>query len=267
MNLAPKAASVADTAMAAAFKRALVARAIDIKEVHKVKDADAREIFRETRWADTDGEVTCPKCKAGCPWEMKWKLGAYKCRNPACDYRFTLTAKTCFHAHKLPLQRCLVVLGAAVENGMTASRLADVMDVTYKTALSFAHTFGLPDGRRGNVKSLPLMNYPYRDRELPPVAPPPGYDLVSEINSLMPRNLYEDMRADVSQELCLAVLCGDVDRDKIKLAVPEYISRYYKMFRWKFADLSLDAIVPGTDNLTIGGTLHGDRSFEYWERR
>lgn len=258
-----EAPEASETAMAAAFARAIKARDIDIEEVPKLADQDAREIFREVRWADTDGRPTCPICSAEKPYDLPSRIGAFRCRNKACQRNFSMTSKTVFASRKTSFQNTLIVLGSHTDPTMNATRLCDVMGVSYKTALSFAHRFGLPKGRVGNLGAKRiLMSYPY----MPQQSVASGADLIMQIVAGLPPGLPPEMIEDVSQELALAVLCGDVQRDNISGAIPTYMRAYNRMFSKKYGDLSLDAPVPGTDGLTYGSQLRGESSFEYWDR-
>lgn len=251
----------AETVMAAAFRRAIEARKIDIEEVPKIADAEAREIFQLVRWADSDGRPICPACAAERPYVLPSRVGSFSCRNSNCRRTFSLTSKTIFASRKTTFQNTLIALSASIDADMNATRLCDIMGVGYKTALSFAHRFGLRDGRRNTGRRI-LMSYPYMSVQ----SIVPGADLLSEIVRHLPPGLPQEMREDVSQELVLAVLSGDVQRTNVIAAIPSYMTQYHRMFRGKYSDLSLDAMLPGFDNRTLGDTLSGENSFDYWER-
>lgn len=68
-----------------------------------------------------------------------------------------------------------------------------------------------------------------------------GADLVTTINSLVPRTMDEQYRADFCQELVLAVLSGEVALENLRLVLPQYLKEFKKHLPSKYTQISLDA--------------------------
>lgn len=83
----------------------------------------------------------------------------------------------------------------------------------------------------------------------------PEHDMLRAINAAVPKHLSPDLRADICQDLCVAVLCGDISLDNIKEGVKATIKEVRRMFPDKYGPLSLDAPMPGTENFTLLDTL------------
>lgn len=70
-------------------------------------------------------------------------------------------------------------------------------------------------------------------------------DLVQFINKIVPRGLTPDMRADVCQEMLLAILTGEIARDQAHNKRFEIMRRVLKMNGVSDSALRLDAQMPG----------------------
>lgn len=68
-----------------------------------------------------------------------------------------------------------------------------------------------------------------------------GSDLVSMVNAIVPIDLSEDARADISQDMLHALVAGEIKVEELKRVLPRFISKFYKMFGNKRFILSLDA--------------------------
>ena len=87
---------------------------------------------------------------------------------------------------------------------------------------------------------------------------PAGYRAAKVFNrgaDAVPRNIMGDLRADICQDLAVGILCGDFSQDDLKLPAKEKMRLLRKMFPDKYGPISLDAIVPGTDNLRLIDTI------------
>lgn len=230
------------TAMADAFARAMAARKLDIDEVPRVKDGEARELFTGVRWAEFDGRPHCIHCGAEKPYALSSRPGIYRCRYGKCAKQFSITSKTAFASHKLPLQGCLVALGSVVDDaGLRTIRLAEAVGLTYKAAWSMGRKLGLWTRDERMLAPRPVMNYPYQEKI---VTGRDDFDLVMAINKAVPIGLPEEMRADVCQETALSILCGDFTRENLKAAVAAQIKAYNRLYdKWKV--LSLDNYIGG----------------------
>lgn len=82
----------------------------------------------------------------------------------------------------------------------------------------------------------------------------PGNDLVQLVNASVPRGLSPDNRADICQEIIVGILCGEIDRDNIEIAVKEKMKSVNSEYQSKYGDLSLDAAM-GDSELRLIDTL------------
>lgn len=88
--------------------------------------------------------------------------------------------------------------------------------------------------------------------------PGDGKELIEAINRIVPRTFQDYERADICQELLLAVLEGETTIENLKDGSAECIRRYYKMHPGKFGPASLDAPISGTEGLTLADVLTTD---------
>ena len=81
------------------------------------------------------------------------------------------------------------------------------------------------------------------------------HDMLLAVDAIVPRNLPNSMRCDLCQDMIVAVLSGEATLDNLKGDLKKYMSQFWKMFPDKYGHLSLDGIVPGTDNLKLGDRI------------
>lgn len=77
--------------------------------------------------------------------------------------------------------------------------------------------------------------YPYIS-----VTPTEDHDLLLAVDRLVPKGLNPDTRADVCQDMLVAVLSGEVTLDNLAGERPKYMKQFFKMFPTKYGHLSLD---------------------------
>lgn len=83
--------------------------------------------------------------------------------------------------------------------------------------------------------------------------------LVDLISKAVPKYLDREMKADLCQDLAVAILCGDLKREDIQEGIKKFMPKLWKVNpSSKYGDMSLDAIIPGTDGLTWVDTLASD---------
>jgi hypothetical protein len=114
---------------------------------------------------------------------------------------------------------------------------------------------GMPKGRRH------ALCYPFIPAT---TAKRPDHELLLMINEAVPRTIPEDRRADICQELAVAILIGDEDVANLKTAWMKMFHKVYKLHPTLYAPLSLDAPIPGTDNLLRIETISNEDSI--WNR-
>lgn len=109
-----------------------------------------------------------------------------------------------------------------------------------------------------------LLFWPYMK------ADDPLYDgIIKDVNNAVPRTIADAARADICQEMVIAVLTGEVEQCEIKSAVQRHIRQHYKMFPIKdHRTRSLDSVIRGTDQLlidTISADDVAERISDAWE--
>lgn len=83
----------------------------------------------------------------------------------------------------------------------------------------------------------------------------PEHELLRMINNAIPKHITGDLRADMCQDLAVAILLGDLKKDELYGPAKAVIANMRRMFPGKYGPISLDAIVPGTDNLRLIDTI------------
>lgn len=73
----------------------------------------------------------------------------------------------------------------------------------------------------------------------------------------VPRTLPRDVRMDVVSAIVLAVLEGEFAEADIASEAKRFVTAHYRMFD-QFKHRSLDAVIPGTENLRLGDTIASD---------
>lgn len=90
----------------------------------------------------------------------------------------------------------------------------------------------------------------------------PERELLQKVNGLVPRHLPPDRRADICQDLLVAILCGDMDETLLDLSVGDFVKRVLRQFPTQFGDLSLETTIGDTD-LRIMDTLAAEPT--HWD--
>ena len=125
-------------AMSQHFLLSAAARTLSLRAVARMSDEEAHAKFVAIRWADTEGKPYCPEC--GCA-----KVYAFATRKlwkcSACQYQFSVTARTIFQDRKRPIRDYLLAIAIFVNGakGHSALQLSRDLDCQYKTAFVLAH--------------------------------------------------------------------------------------------------------------------------------
>lgn len=122
----------------------------------------------------------------------------------------------------------------------TITELGYFLGVNYRTAHRLNGILGL---LRGNVT-------PRTSDAMWPYNPSPkadGAELISAVNAAIPKRVPEQVRADISQEMILGILEGEISLEDVKKQVNAYLRRFWKEYDWDRWTLSLDQPLPGTD--------------------
>lgn len=92
--------------------------------------------------------------------------------------------------------------------------------------------------------------YPYITKR-----PTEEHDFLMAVDSLVPKYLPNATRADVCQDMIVAILSGDVTLDNLKDGLPKYLKMFMKGAPSKYGHLSLDGPAGGNDTRTLGQAL------------
>lgn len=84
------------------------------------------------------------------------------------------------------------------------------------------------------------------------------YELMLEVNRAVPAHLPDWLRADICQDLLVAVLAGEIPRDRIKEGVKGFAREVFKMHPIKYGPLSLDAPLSDESDSTFLDVLMPD---------
>jgi hypothetical protein len=113
---------------------------------------------------------------------------------------------------------------------------------------------------RANIRQVDVACYPF-------IAHDPkrstGADLVLKVNAAVPRGLPEEFRADICQDIILAILTGEMKESELANGVRHFVKVGQKMFGDRWSTLQLDAPIPGLDGVTYLDGLAGDINSEW----
>jgi len=120
------------------FLLSAAARSISLKAVFRMGEDKAYETFKALRFAETDGEPTCPRC--GCV-EHYHNAKRHNFQCIACKHQFTVTSGTIFANRKMSYTDLLAAIVIFVNGakGVSALQLSRDLDVQYKTAFVLSH--------------------------------------------------------------------------------------------------------------------------------
>jgi transposase-like protein len=124
--------------MAQHFLLSSAARSLSLARVARMSEEEAREAFRQIRWADRNGEPFCHKCGSVIATYMP-TCGRWLCRG--CRHQFSVTSGTIFANRKMPVRDILMAIAIFVNGakGHSALQLSRDLDCQYKTAFVLAH--------------------------------------------------------------------------------------------------------------------------------
>jgi transposase-like protein len=124
--------------MAQHFLLSKAARTLSLAKVARMSEREARDAFRQIRWAETGGDPVCPRCGCVEHYEIRSR-NKFKCA--ACHHQYSVTSGTIFASRKLPVRDYLLAIAIFVNGakGYAALQLSRDLDCQYKTAFVLAH--------------------------------------------------------------------------------------------------------------------------------
>ncbi len=120
------------------FLLSAAARTLSLKAVYQMGEDKAYETFKALRFAETDGDASCPRC--GCvETYSNPKRRNFQC--VGCKHQFTVTSGTIFANRKLSFTDLLAAIVIFVNGakGVSAIQVSRDLDVQYKTAFVLSH--------------------------------------------------------------------------------------------------------------------------------
>jgi transposase-like protein len=123
------------------FLLSSAAKTLSLAQVFRMTDAQAEEVFRKVRWAETNGQPVCPSCGGVDAYDCRRPNGASRFRCRACQKDFSITSGTLFASHKLPLRGYLAAIAIFCNEVKGKSMLAMSRDLglSYKAAFVLCH--------------------------------------------------------------------------------------------------------------------------------
>lgn len=269
------------------IKRVAAGR-LSVDDAENMVADEAMAALSLIRWPDSNGVPVCTKCG---------ELGAYllgtgrwKCRK--CYHQFTATSGTVLGGRKMPLKNYLVALALITDQKEWGiiSRVRDRIGCDYRTAHLLFHKlranaapkascsvpFGLitravwelsRNAVRSNIAQWTrprLQSYPFMSAV--PKREDRGTELVLFVNEIVPKSWPEEIRADVCQDMIVAILQGEHSQEEVRADVKKFISRVLQESPWKYKWISFDAPRGDEDGRTlhelIGNDISGD--IEEW---
>ncbi len=124
--------------MSQQFLLSSAARTLSLAKVARMSEDEARDCFRQIRWAETEGKPVCPHCACAAVYSFKSRP-IFKCKS--CDHQFSVTSGTIFANRKLAVRDYLLAIAIFVNEvkGKSALALSRDLCVQYKTAFVLAH--------------------------------------------------------------------------------------------------------------------------------
>lgn len=120
-------------------------RDLPLRKIARMSEAESYELFKQVRWADSNGEPICPLC--GSP---AWTLGdhsrpgdkrQFRCSSNPCRKKFSVTSGTLLHGRKLDYSTILFAIGMFVSGAKGASsvELGNSCGIANKTSWVLGH--------------------------------------------------------------------------------------------------------------------------------
>ena len=89
-------------------------------------------------------------------------------------------------------------------------------------------------------------------------------ELIAFVQSIIPEYVYNNARSEISQEVLLALISGELQRENAKREIPNFIKRYYSKFGRRWDMVSFDQATGEDEGRDLHGILQASPSFEYF---
>jgi len=85
--------------------------------------------------------------------------------------------------------------------------------------------------------------------------PTAEHEMLMAVDAIVPKGLPNAVRSDVCQDMIVAILSGEVTMENLKGDLKKYLGQFWRMFPDKYGPISLDGVVPGTDDFRLIDTI------------
>lgn len=254
---------------------------LKVDDLLGMTDPQATAAFHLIRWPQQKGMPICPKCQHHGVYCLSWRE-RYKCKS--CGTQFSATSGTMLSHRKVPLRTYLLALSVVLEPRQISSLMSFSKEIRlgYKSAHATVQKirqcvvaqggctvpFSLLDRaawllgrdifrRDGGVWKAPpsaaSFNYPYLAEEKQNAD---GADLLQFVNSLVPKGMPDYVRADICQDMIVAILSGQATREQISADHRAFIAKVFADSPWQYKWMSFDApFGKGDDRRTLHDVL------------
>lgn len=117
------------------------AKSLTLAQVFRMTDAEAEALFKDIRWAVTNGQPVCSHCGSMTVYDCRRPSGAPRFRCKDCGKDFSITSGTLFASYKRPFRDYLAAIAVFCNEVKGKSMLALSRDLgmAYKSAFVLCH--------------------------------------------------------------------------------------------------------------------------------
>lgn len=163
-----------------------------------------------------------------------------------------------FKVSRWAMARSLKCWGVTLNGGFTPKSLRRFSDAVIISHRTRPREQGNRLFQRGSETILPEI-WPFIQD-----TPRTEHKLVLIVNEAVPKGLPESHRADICQELLLALLEHQIEIDDLTNSIPEFIKRQYKLFPTKYRPFSLDKPLSDDNDFSLLDKLHEGNIIRRW---
>ncbi len=226
------------------------AKSLTLDSVRVMSEDEAFATFKSIRWASNNGMPQCPNCGSMDHYALRVRHRCWVCKG--CKHQFSATSGTIFSSRKLSFHDMLVsvvvFLGAepikscakaALKSFAVANAtLEDSANALGRSPTSLIHyarelKIKLPQAWGGrSPRKLKIVREPRVEIAYPYIIKPRAeHAELIEINNLIPKSIAGDMRADMCQEIMLAILEGRTSLNLLRARKDNttfFIKKFYR---------------------------------------
>lgn len=109
------------------------ARGLSLAKLFSMSDEQAKDLFAELRWSETEGSPVCPACGHKEFYSIKTR-NQFRCKD--CAHTYSVTSNTIFANNKLPIKTYLIAIAIFTNavKSVSALQLSRDLNCQYKTA-------------------------------------------------------------------------------------------------------------------------------------